>query len=114
MPRNAELVALGAQFVRAGRTARRYRLFDLGDGSGRAGLLRAADGGNVETEVWRLTAPALGELVTRTTAPLSVGTVELEDGGVVKGFLCEADALAGARDVTEFGGWRAYTAAASP
>ena len=25
-------------------------------------------------------------------------------------FLCEADALAGAREITSFGGWRAYRA----
>jgi len=28
----------------------------------------------------------------------------------VKGLLCEAAAIAGARDITEYGGWRAYRA----
>jgi len=32
----------------------------------------------------------------------------------VHGFVCEAHALAGARDITEFGGWRAFVRAAAP
>jgi allophanate hydrolase len=30
----------------------------------------------------------------------------------VKGFICETDAVAGAREITAYGGWRAYRAAA--
>jgi allophanate hydrolase len=29
---------------------------------------------------------------------------------LVKGFLVEAEALAGARDISSFGGWRAFVA----
>jgi allophanate hydrolase len=35
----------------------------------------------------------------------------LDDGSSVKGFLCEAHALSGAEDITEFGGWRRYLSA---
>jgi Asp-tRNA(Asn)/Glu-tRNA(Gln) amidotransferase A subunit family amidase len=34
--------------------------------------------------------------------------VELDDGAVVSGFLAPESAVAGAEDVTRFGGWRAY------
>jgi allophanate hydrolase len=34
--------------------------------------------------------------------------VTLEDGTSVQGFLCESYATEGARDITDFGGWRAY------
>jgi allophanate hydrolase len=30
------------------------------------------------------------------------------DGSTVQGFVCEGYATAVARDITEFGGWRAY------
>jgi len=43
-------------------------------------------------------------------APLAIGTITLDDGRTVKGFICEADAVAGAREITEYGGWRAYRA----
>jgi allophanate hydrolase len=42
--------------------------------------------------------------------PLAIGTLLLEDGTVVKGFLCEAHAVAGADDISRYGGWRAYLA----
>jgi allophanate hydrolase len=41
---------------------------------------------------------------------LSIGTIRLADGGSVKGFIVEAAALDGARDISAFGGWRAYMA----
>jgi allophanate hydrolase len=34
--------------------------------------------------------------------------VRLEDGRAVHGFLCERAGLAGAREITRLGGWRAY------
>jgi allophanate hydrolase len=45
---------------------------------------------------------------------LSIGTVQLADGRGVKGFLVEAEAAKNARDVSSFGGWRAFVAAQSP
>jgi allophanate hydrolase len=36
------------------------------------------------------------------------GAVRLEDGRAVHGFLCERAGLAGAREITRLGGWRAY------
>jgi len=45
-------------------------------------------------------------------APLGIGTIDLEDGTTVKGFICEAwvaeAAVAGdarVRDITQLGGW---------
>ena len=34
----------------------------------------------------------------------------LEDGGEVSGFLCEPTGLAGAQDISAYGGWRAWRA----
>jgi allophanate hydrolase len=42
---------------------------------------------------------------------MSIGTLRLADGRMVKGFLVEPEALANARDISEFGGWRAFTSA---
>ena len=43
-------------------------------------------------------------------SPLGIGNVELADGRWVNGFVCEGYGFEGARDVTEFGGWRAFVA----
>ena len=53
---------------------------------------------------------AFGRFVATIPPPLSIGTLELSDGRAVKGFLVEAEAVAGARDISNFGGWRAFVA----
>ena len=40
--------------------------------------------------------------------PLCIGTVKLEDGTDVKGFLCEGHAVEGAVEITELSSWRTY------
>jgi allophanate hydrolase len=114
LPLNSQLTGRGARLLRATRTARRYRLYALAaDGVARPGLVRVDDGGGaVEAEVWELAPAALGALMTEVPAPLAIGRVELEDGEEVAGFVCEPYATAGARDITDLGGWRAFLEAA--
>ena len=106
-PLNPELVALGARLRRTTRTAPEYRLFALPDGK-RPGLVRRPGAGvAIEVEVWDVPRAAIGALVAAIAPPLGLGTVALADGGRVTGFLCEAHAVEDARDISEFGGWRA-------
>ncbi len=113
MPLNGELTALGATFLRATTTAARYRLFALPGGPPiRPGLIRVSKGGAaIAVEVWALPAEGFGRFVAGIPAPLGIGTLALADGAGVKGFLCEQIATHDARDVTAFGGWRAFVAA---
>jgi allophanate hydrolase len=48
--------------------------------------------------------------VAEIPQPLGIGSLELADGRWVKGFICEPAAIAGATDISAFGGWRAYLA----
>ncbi len=108
---NGELTSRGARFLRAAVTSPDYRLFALpGGGVRRPGLLRIADdaGAAIETEVWALALSDFGAFVAAVPAPLTIGTVRLNDGTAPKGFLVEAEATAGAEDITADGGWRAY------
>jgi len=116
MPLNTELVALNAGFVRAGKTAASYRLYELaGTVPRKPGMLRVApdEGAAIDIEVWELTPEGFGTFVAAIPAPLGVGTVELDDGTAAKGFLVEAIAVRDARDITSFGGWRQFRAAAA-
>ena len=109
-PLHRELEALGARFVWAGPTAPVYRLFALaGTVPPKPGLLRdEARGGAIAVEVWSLTPEGFGRFVAGVPSPLCIGTLQLADGRSVHGFLCEPAALAGAREITELGGWVAY------
>jgi allophanate hydrolase len=51
-----------------------------------------------------------GSFVALVPAPLSIGSLVLEDGSTVQGFLCEPYAAAGATEITALGGWRNYMA----
>ncbi len=110
MPLNHELVTRGGRFLRTASTAADYRLFALEGSPPRPGLLRVGPGAgaSIELETWALPTEAFARFVAAVPSPLSIGTVALEDGSTVKGFLVEAQATQGARDISSFGGWRAF------
>ena len=109
LPLNHQLTERGARLARTCRTAPDYRLFALTDFKPpRPGMVRAAAGAPIEVEVWDVPAAAFGSFVDGIPAPLGIGTVKLEDGAQVKGFLCEAYAAQGARDITSLGSWRQF------
>jgi allophanate hydrolase len=113
MALNGELQALGGRLLRATSTAPDYKFYALnGTTPAKPGLLRveAGAGSAIEIEVWALSAAAFGKFVAAIPSPLSIGTLQLADGSSVKGFLVEATAIEGARDISSFGGWRAYAA----
>ncbi|HEX5269173.1 MAG TPA: allophanate hydrolase, partial [Gemmataceae bacterium] len=109
-PLHPDLLKNGARFVRACRTAPRYRFVALMDlAPPRPGLVRdESRGASVQLEIYDLPTAGFGALVNSVAPPLSIGTVELADGEAVKGFLCESYAAARARDITDFGGWVAF------
>ncbi len=111
LPLNHELTRLGGTFVRATETAPEYGLHALGTTPPKPGLVRVASGGSrIAVEVWSLDAEGFGRFVAGVPAPLSIGTVTLADGTRPKGFLAEAAATAGTKDITRYGGWKAYLA----
>nr|MBF0682333.1 allophanate hydrolase [Pseudomonas sp.] len=109
MPLNGELQACGARFLQETRSAANYRLFALhGTVPPKPGLARSDEGAPVVLEVWEVPLANFGRFVAGVPAPLGIGSVTLESGEVVKGFICEGHALQHATDITAFGGWRAY------
>ncbi len=111
-PLNHELTDLGAKLSAVSTTTPDYRLYALSTTPPKPGLVRVAAGGGkeIELEVWEMTHEALGSFMRGVREPLCIGTVELEDGERVHGFLCEHVAVERAEDITAFGGWRAYRA----
>jgi len=113
MALNGDLQALDARLLKATTTAPDYKFYALnGTTPPKPGLLRVADGTGAEIalEIWALSAANFGTFVASLPEPMSIGTLRLADGSSVKGFLVEAKATENARDITSFGGWRAYMA----
>ena len=117
MPLNHEVTKLGGRLLKKTKTARDYRLYALAKTEPpKPGLLKVAPGKGaaIEVEIWSLPAEGFGRFVASVPPPLSIGTLKLTGGDSVKGFLVEAVAVKGARDISRFGGWRAYLAKAKP
>src|SRR5262249_17825994 len=111
MPLNGELKSFAARLLEATTTAPDYRLFALaGTTPSKPGLLRVAPGSGaaIEVEIWAMPAEKFGGFVAAVPPPLSIGTLAIADGRKVKGFLVEAEATSGARDISAFGGLRAF------
>ena len=111
MPLNRELSDLNARFVEQTETTPDYRLYALsGTMPAKPGMLRVKDGqgASIDLEIWAMNAASFGRFVASIPAPLGIGTVRLQDGRQVQGFLVEPEAINGARDISEFRGWRAF------
>ena len=112
MALNGELLALGGRLLEEATTAPDYKLYALDTTPPKPGMLRveAGAGSAIKLELWALSAASFGKFVAAIPPPLSIGTVRLADGRGVKGFIVEPAAIDGARDISSFGGWRAFVA----
>lgn len=107
---NARLVAAGATFERETLTVPTYRLWSIGDRH--PAMVRVAHGGRpIAVEVWDLPAAGLATILLGEPPGLCVGKVRLSDGEEVLGVLGEPALCEGQREITEYGGWRAYLTA---
>lgn len=116
MPLNFQLATRDAVLVEQTTTTDAYRLYALpGTVPPKPGLAKVADdGAAIIVELWDVPQARFGEFVAEIPPPLGIGNVQLADGRWVKGFICEPYALDGARDITSFGGWRAFIASTKP
>lgn len=110
LPLNGEIAGRGGRFLFSAETAPKYRFYALAGGPPkRPGLVRQDEGGaSIALEVWAMPKAEFGAFMAGIPSPLGIGTLELSDGSTVKGFICESAGIAGADDITAFGGWRAY------
>lgn len=109
-PLNKQLAERGAKLVAQTRSAPIYKFYALRGGPPfRPGMVRVEKGGaSIEVEVWSIPLHQYGSFVAGIPSPLGIGTVELEDGTSVQGFVCEAIATLEAEDITHLGSWRAW------
>ena len=111
-PLNWQLTERGGRLKSKTLSAAQYKLYALAGGPPfRPAMVVANEGGvAIEVEVWSLPTSEFGSFTAGIPAPLGIGKVVLEDGSQCSGFICEAAGLAGATDISHYGGWRAYLA----
>ena len=106
---NRNLVEVGARFLCETTTAPAYRLFSIGDRH--PAMIRVAmAGAAIAVEVWAVPPEGIAAILQREPPGLCIGKIRLADGREVLGVLAEPLLCEGQREITSFGGWRAYLA----
>ena len=104
---NGNLQAVAAEFLYEAETEPMYRLWSIGDRH--PAMLRVKQGGRaIAVEVWAVPFEGLGKILRQEPPGLAIGKVLLHTGEEVLGVLAEAYLCEEQREITEFGGWRAY------
>ena len=107
---NGHLIAAGASFDCETATGPHYRLWSIDDRH--PAMVRVARGGTaIVVEVWEVPPAGLAAILLGEPVGLCVGKVRLADGEETLGVLGEPILCEGQREITEYGGWRAYLAA---
>lgn len=111
-PLNGQLVERSARLVRTAKTSAGYSFYALANTApAKPGLVFDGIGeGRIEVEIWEMDAAGFGTFVALIPPPLGIGTLRLDDGSSVKGFVCESHAVSDGIDITRFGGWRNWLA----
>jgi len=109
LPLHHQLVDLKARFVQKTTTATCYQMFALESTPPKPGLIRDDEHGSaIEVEVYALSAAAFGLFTSQIPHPLGIGKLELSDGEWLSGFIAEPLVSRQGKEITEFGGWKAY------
>ncbi|MFH7244976.1 MAG: glutamyl-tRNA amidotransferase [Spirulina sp.] len=104
---NPNLIQAGAEFLYEATTTPTYRLWSIHDQH--PAMVRVSEGGvAVALEVWQIPAAGLVQVLLQEPPGLSIGKVTLSNGETVLGVLGEPILCEGQREISEFGGWRAY------
>jgi hypothetical protein len=110
---NPNLLNAGAVFIEETFTEPAYRLWSIGDRH--PAMLRVRAGGcAIAVEVWSVPAGGIASILLAEPPGLSIGKVILAGGRTVLGVLGEPVLCEGCREITSYGGWRAYISGTRP
>lgn len=110
LPLNYQVIELGGEYVSDVKTADLYKMIYLeSPAPHRPGIVRVNKGGYaIKGEEWLFPKESVGTFLSSIHQPLGLGEISLSDGRKVHGFLCEEAMCEYTRDISTFGGWRAF------
>ncbi len=103
---SGNLTEVGGLFVREAATAPCYRLWSIDPA-----MLKVSSGGiSIQLEIWSVPVAGLATLLISEPPGLCIGKVQLADDEEVLGVLGEPVLCEGMQEITQWKGWRNYTA----
>jgi carbamate kinase len=109
---NSHMADAKATFVREASTEPAYRLWSIHDNHPAMVHVTDGSGAALKVEVWAVPRQAVAGLLQAEPPGLAIGKIRLDDDSTVLGVLGESAFVEGEREITEYGGWRAYAEAA--
>lgn len=104
---NTNLLGVGATFEREAQTEPIYRIWSIDDQY--PAMVKVCEGGvAVAVEVWQVPLAGIGIVLSQEPPGLAIGKLKLHDGEEVLGVIGESLAVEGKKEITQYGGWRAY------
>jgi hypothetical protein len=101
-PLESQLTELKASYKESINTAPHYRLYRLDTVPEKPGMVYDdKKGATIAVEIYELPVVSIGAFLQQVKKPLCIGDMELSDGRIVKGFLCEEYGLANAKEMDE-------------
>ncbi len=97
--------------MREALTESAYRLWTIDDDH--PAMVRVTDGSGVKVavEVWSVPAQGLASILLKEPPGLTIGKVRLDDGTTILGVIGERALVEGHKEISRYGGWRAYVTA---
>ncbi|MEM6519087.1 MAG: gamma-glutamylcyclotransferase [Cyanobacteria bacterium P01_C01_bin.70] len=109
---NPNLLNVGATFDCETTTEPAYRLWTIDDRY--PAMVRVTEGGvAIAVEIWNVPLAGLGVILRQEPPGLAIGKVKLANGETVLGVIGEPLTVQDKKEITQFGGWRAYQASLS-
>lgn len=112
-----QLQKCNATFVKQTQTAKKYKLYCLPKsgpvlkpGLRKINTDKETGAAKITVEVYAMPRENFGEFISMVPHPLGIGSVELDDGHVIKSFICEEFGYkeSGTVEITKFGGWKNF------
>mmetsp|Transcript_3255 Transcript_3255/g.9264 ORF Transcript_3255/g.9264 Transcript_3255/m.9264 type:complete len:130 (+) Transcript_3255:318-707(+) len=112
---NQRMHEAGCVFVREAKTEAAYRLWSVNDTY--PAMIRTEEegkGAQIAVELWEVPTMGMEQVLIGEPKGLCVGKIVLEDGTETLGVLGEPYITTGMKEITKYGGWRAYGAPCTP
>jgi hypothetical protein len=104
---NANLLSVGATFEKEAHTEPAYRIWSIDDRY--PAMLKVKTGGAaIVVEIWQMPLAGFATVLSQEPPGLAIGKVTLSNGEEVLGVIGEPLTVDGKREITQYGGWRAY------
>ena len=110
MKLESQIIELDGKFIERAETKDIYKMIKLNTDPVKPGLIRENDNGkSFEVDLYDIPTEKMGEFLLNVKSPLAIGNVELKDGRIVKGFICESYVESEAEDISDYSSFIEYT-----